>query len=155
MKLKRTEKNKYEYVLFSHGIYVTWEPVVEFCKKYKQSFISYDRSKTKNTININFNQISPDWAFDTAWIRYKDKVLKNDEKNLVYSYLKERELQKTDVYAYNFSKRASDINELKNELGIPAKSKVITFFTNLIWDAANVSRDIAFKSAFDALRLDY
>ena len=148
---ERTKQNNYEYVLFSHGIYVTWEPIVEFCKLYNQNFISYDRAKTKNTININFNQISPDWSFDSAWIRYKNRMLNPKEKDLVYSYLKDRELQNTDVYAYNFSDRTSDIKKLKYDLGIPENSRVITFFTNLIWDAANVSRDIAFRSAFECI----
>lgn len=148
---ERTQKKEYDYILFSHGIYVTWEPVSEFCKKNKIDFISYDRAKTQNTININFNQVAPDWSFDTAWERYKDKPLSVNEKEMVSAYLKDRELQTSDVYAYNFSKRSSNINKLKEELNISKNKKVITIFTNLIWDAANVARDIAFKNAFECV----
>jgi CDP-glycerol glycerophosphotransferase (TagB/SpsB family) len=40
---------------------------------------------------------------------------------------------------------------LKKNLGIPEGRKVITLFSNLIWDAANVSRDIAFPSALECI----
>ena len=148
---EKTNKNEYEYVMFSHGIYVTWEPISEFCKLNSIDFIAYDRAKTKNTININYNQVAPDWSFENAWERYRDIDLKEKEKEKVNLYLKERELQINDVYAYNFSKRSKDLIELKHHLGIPLNAKVVTIFTNLIWDAANVSRDLAFKNPLECL----
>ncbi|MCB0653609.1 MAG: hypothetical protein KDC85_20190 [Saprospiraceae bacterium] len=148
---KRTGAKKYDYVLFSHGIYVTWEPVMEYCKKENIDFISYDRAKTKNTVNINFNQVAPDWSFDQAWERFSDRRLTSEEERLVEKYLKDRELQSNDVYSYNFSERENDIRELKTMLKIPLDTRVITVFTNLIWDAANVARDLAFESAFECL----
>jgi hypothetical protein len=147
----RTNKKEYDFVLFSHGIYVTWEPVAEFCKHNNIEFIAYDRAKTNNTININFNQVGPDWSFNTAWERYKNKTLTASEKIQVTNYIKDREMQANDVYAYNFSKRSKDVDALKNKLGIPFGKKVITIFTNLIWDAANVARDIAFDNAFQCV----
>jgi len=150
--IKERNSNKdYDLILFSHGIYVTWEPVVEFCKQQKIDFVCYDRAKTKNTINVNFNQVAPDWSFNTAWQRYTKKALTIHEKEMVRNYLKERELQANDVFAYNFSERSENLTLLKNQLKIPLDSKVITIFTNLIWDAANVSRDLAFKNALECV----
>lgn len=148
---KRCNTKVYDYVLFSHGIYVTWEPVAEFCKLNDIDFIAYDRAKTQNTININFNQVAPDWSFDTAWERYKNKNLSKIEKQNVKDYLKDRELQINDVYSYNFSNRSKDVIQLKKDLSIPSDKKIITIFTNLIWDAANVSRDLAFANAFECV----
>lgn len=141
------EKNEYDYILFSHGIYPGWEPITELCRRTGKQFICYDRGKTINTANFNVNQVSPDWSFDSAWERYKKKELTEKERQKVRQYTKERELQKNDVYAYNFSGKHNDLIGLKKKLGIKEGSKVITIFTNLIWDAANVSRDIAFTSA--------
>jgi CDP-glycerol glycerophosphotransferase (TagB/SpsB family) len=135
----------------SHGIYTTWEPIVEFCQKEKIDFVCYDRAKTKNHINININQNSPNWDFTTAWDRYKEKTLNEIENNQVDTYLKERELQKGDVYSYNFSKVEANISSLKNRLGINKDRIIITIFTNLIWDAANVSRDVAFKNPLECI----
>ena len=148
---EKTDKNEYQYVMFSHGIYVTWEPVSEFCKSSSIDFIAYDRAKTKNTINVNYNQVAPDWSFDIAWERYRNIDLKENEIEKVRLYLKDRELQKNDVYAYNYSKRSKDLIELKKHLTIPLNVKVVTIFTNLIWDAANVSRDLAFKNPLECL----
>jgi hypothetical protein len=148
---KIKETAKIDLVLMSHGIYTTWEPIVEFCKLNNINFICYDRAKTKNNINLNINQNSPNWDFSNAWNRYKNKELNSFENNLVDTYLKERELQKGDVFSYNFSKKELDIGSLKNRLGIKNDIKIITIFTNLIWDAANVSRDIAFKDPLECI----
>jgi|GEM_PF-1928473 len=142
---------RYEYVLFSHGIYCTWEPVVQYCQSSNLNFISYDRAKTKGHCNFNLNQPSPVWDFSAAWSRLKDKSLTQAELRRVNDYLEDRILQRNDVYAYNFSEKEKDISVLKQRLGIAPHAKVITLFTNLIWDAANVSRDIAFSSPLDCI----
>ena len=154
---ERTTMHDYDYVCYSHGIYVTWEPVTLYCKQQEINFISYDRAKMKDTISINFNQVAPDWSFNTGWERYLSKTLLKEERKRVSDYLKDRELQTNDVYAYNFSKRAESIPQLKKQLNIPLNNKVITLFTNLIWDAANVARDLAFSNAFECLiaTIDY
>jgi hypothetical protein len=144
-------QNQYKAVFFSHGIYCTWQPVVDFCHKQQLRFVCYDRAKLAGSCNFNINQPSPDWSFNAAWDRYERRALTANEEQMVSDYLGERELQKGDVYAYNDSRKASDINALKLDLGIPLNRKVITIFTNLIWDAANVSRDIAFDSALDCI----
>ena len=145
------KKEQFDSVLMSHGIYTTWGPVVEFCRMNKIDFVCYDRAKTKNHININVNQSSPNWDFSDAWNRYENRDLSIDENLKVNNYLKERELQKGDVYSYNFSEKESNIDTLKNRLNIRLDKKIITIFTNLIWDAANVSRDIAFKNPLECI----
>jgi hypothetical protein len=150
-------KANYKAVFFSHGIYCTWEPVVAYCRNNDLRFVCYDRAKMAGSCNFNINQPSPDWSFNLAWNTYKDRALTNEEELLVTQYLGERELQKGDVYAYNDSKKVDDIQALKKELGIPNNRKLVTIFTNLIWDAANVSRDIAFESPLNCIKktIDY
>ena len=145
------EENDYDFLLCSHGIYATWGPIVEFCKQEGRNFVCYDRAKKRGTLNFNFNQVAPNWQFESAWRRYKHRQLSEQEMNQVNSYIEERELQNGDVFAYNFSKREKSIDSLKERFSIPSNKKVITLFTNLIWDAANVSRDIAFSSMKDCI----
>ncbi len=145
------EKNKYDYFFFSHGIYSTWQPVVEFCHKYNVKYVCYDRAKKIASANFNINNPSPIWDISDAWQRYADRSLNTGELARVDEYLQERELQKNDVYAYNLSSKAKDLEKLRATLGIAEGAKVITVYTNLIWDAANVSRDIAFKSPLECI----
>lgn len=148
---KRCENNQYHAVMFSHGIYCTWQIVVDYCKNNSIDYVCYDRGKTKGCINMNRNNPSPVWDITEAWNRLEKYRLNSEEERKVDKYLKERETQKGDVYAYNFSKKSSDLQGLKNTLGIRPHQKVISIFTNLIWDAANVSRDIAFDSPLDCI----
>lgn len=143
--------NKYDYVMFSHGIYCTWEPVVLFCKKNNIPFVCYDRAKVKGQCNFNLNIPAPVWDISEAWKRLKDYCLSNRELERVSNYLRERELQKGDVYAYNFTPKEKNISNLKQRYNISENVTIITIFTNLIWDAANVSRDIAFSSPLECI----
>lgn len=149
---KLVEQNTYHSILFSHGIYCTWQPVVELLGQKKIDYVCYDRGKTKGHININLNNPSPVWDISSAWARYKDRKINKEELAAVEQYLSERILQKGDVYAYNFGGKAENIDEVRQSLGIRAGSKVICIFTNLIWDAANVARDVAFESPLSCIR---
>jgi len=146
------ESERIDLFLFSHGVYCTWEPVLNVCQDAGVDFACYDRGKTKNTININWNQSATDWSFDAAWAENESRSLTEKEASAVVSYLKERELQQGDVYSYNFKEKNSDIDSVREALGVPKDAKVLTFFTNLVWDAANVDRDEAFPTFVDAIR---
>ena len=148
---QKCESKNYRYVMFSHGIYVTWQPVAEYCKRQGIDYICYDRGKTKNTCNFNVNRPSPEWNFESAWQRHLHRHLDDGESTWVEEYLKDRETQKGDVYSYNPVAKADNTEQERLRLGIPTDRKVITIFTNLIWDAANVSRDIAFGDCLDCI----
>ncbi len=148
---KRQKEYNYQFMMFSHGINITWQPVADFCRSNNVPFVCYDRAKVKEHCNFNINQSSADWSFDSAWDRFKSRNLTVTETVLADEYLNARELQEGDVFAFNTSKRVSDVEREKQRLGIPLEKKCITFFSNLIWDAANVSRDIAFSSFLECI----
>lgn len=140
-----------DVVLMSHGIYCTWEPVLQYAKVNQIKAVVYDRAKTASTININFNQPSPDWSFNAAWEEYKYRNLSFTEEDRVDAYLVDRELQKNDVFAYNFKAKSGDSAAVREKLGLKMSDKVIVFFTNLVWDAANVDRDEVFEGFDQAI----
>ncbi len=147
----RCETNNYHSIMFSHGIYCTWQIIVDYCEANQLDYICYDRGKTKGCINVNRNNPSPVWDISTAWKRLAPYPLSQEQERKVDAYLKERETQKGDVYAYNFSEKLNNLDTLRKTLHIAEGASVITVFTNLIWDAANVSRDIAFDSPLDCI----
>ena len=148
---ERYAEHNYDFMLFSHGINITWQPVVEFCQRNMVPFVCYDRAKVKEHCNFNMNQTSADWSFESAWLRHSEQELDEVELATAKTYLQDRELQRGDVFAFNSAPRAENISSEKQRLGIPLDRSCITFFSNLIWDAANVSRDIAFDSFLDCM----
>lgn len=146
-----SKANEIDLVLMSHGIYSTWEPVLNYAQANEIKAVVYDRAKTASTININFNQPSPDWSFNMAWEEYKTRNLTFAEESRVDAYLGDRELQKKDVYAYNFREKNGNPAAIRKKLGLKMSDKVLVFFTNLVWDAANVDRDEVFEGFDQAI----
>ena len=138
-------------VLMSHGIYCTWEPVLHGANSQGIKAVVYDRAKTGSTININFNQPSSNWSFNAAWTEYKNRRLTAIEEELVDKYITDRELQKNDVFAYNFQAKTGNSTLIREKFGLKETDKVIVFFTNLVWDAANVDRDEVFEGFDQAI----
>lgn len=147
----RSKADGIDIVLMSHGIYCTWAPVLQCAKANGVKAVVYDRAKTASTININFNQPSPDWSFNVAWEEYKNRNLTSAEEARVDTYLADRELQKNDVFAYNFQEKNGNSPAVREKLGLKMTDKVIVFFTNLVWDAANVDRDEVFEGFDQAI----
>lgn len=142
---------KVDLLLCSHGIYSTWGALIQYCKNSRIKFACYDRAKSNFTFNFAVNRPAPDWTFDSAWLRYKDRALTPNEDGLVEKYLEDRISHKGDVFVYNTKFKVENLNDLRSLLGISKGALVITFFCNLVWDAANVSRDIAFDSFLDCI----
>ncbi len=144
-------KVKPDFMMFSHGIYCSWEIVAQLCRRHGVDYVCYDRAKTLSSMNFNWNQEAPDWNFDIAWHKFQNEALDDIQNQKVDQYLKEREMQSKDIYSYNFKPKETDLIALKKKLNIPLSLKVITFFTNLIWDAANEGREEIFDSFAEAI----
>ena len=144
------KNNKIDLLFMSHGIYTSWEPIKMLCEKYSINYVCYDRAKTTNHIILNKNQEAPNWDFSSSWRKYINKKLNKNEDQLVSKYFLERENQKGDVFSYNFSGREEG-SSLKRRFNIPKDKLIITIFSNVIWDAANVSRDITFEDTLDCI----
>ena len=126
-------------------------PISSYCDLIGQDYICYDRAKTKGYITFNLNKPAPIWDMSYAWSRMSNYQLNFQELKKVDKYLSERELQKGDVFSYNFKRKEKDLELLRSRYNIKAGAKVLTFFTNLIWDAANVARDIAFDNVMECI----
>ena len=116
------------------------------CKKRNINYICYDRAKTKSTANFNLNNPSPIWDISKPFLKEKKQNFPNYNENKMKQLLKSREQHKGDVYQYNKAAVLNNIDKLKSKLGIEKKQNDSTLFLNLPWDAANINRDIIFKT---------
>ena len=139
-------------VFLSHGIYATWGGVAHLCKQNGIDFVCYDRAKTINTVNFNKGQPAPDWEIGRAWDEFRNYELSCKQSEWVEKELASRGLQANQIFNYNFTRPHNSVPAIKARFGISEHSKVVTFYSNLIWDAANVSRDIIFENFEECIR---
>tara|TARA_B100000242_G_scaffold285944_1_gene250966 strand:+ start:7052 stop:8638 length:1587 start_codon:yes stop_codon:yes gene_type:complete len=146
--IKTNMHSCFSEVFISHGIYASWGPIAEYCKKNNIKYIAYDRGKENNTFTLCLNKPAPEVDIQKAWIRFKNKNLDQSQENYVSTLLKSRETHSNDIFQYNTSEKTlakSELNKIKTNLGLDLNKKTICFYSNLIWDAANTSRNLFFR----------
>ena len=131
------------FVVMSHGIYSTWGPQYNILRGNGIDVLIYSKGKEKGTERFNWNQTT--WNIDRLWTEYSTKDLTTEEENKINSYIEDRIEQKNENIKFNLGGLEEKEN-LSRKLGIDLSKKIYIIFTNNLWDAASVNKDVAFSS---------
>ena len=143
------EEGPIDVALMSHGIYVSWAPALEYLRSNDVYVATYDRQAKRNSLVVNANvpcrlgDISA--PFDERW---RNRVLSDQEKNAAVAYFESRsdftsDLLKLTIGDHISRQKAMDTIGLRDDL------PVMVLFTNNMWDASAVGRDLVFESVLD------
>jgi hypothetical protein len=91
---------------------------------------------------------APDYDFGELWARVADRPLSQRQRADVNALLADR-ARGVGAHEQYFAKTEDDQDELRRRLGIGARERVFSLFTNVTWDSAAVGHDIGFASLFD------
>lgn len=156
--LQTSEILAYKYqndiVLMSHGIYSSWEPALKNLVRKNVYTVTYDRQPGKNTYQFNVNEAVQTQNISLAWKDiWQKRHLSEKEKKIAIEYLKSRESYKNEAEKFNVPKKTTREQTLFN-LGIKKGSYKYLFllFSNLVWDAAAVGKDIIFNNTIEWIR---
>jgi hypothetical protein len=150
------DKNKFDCVVYSHGIYVPHGIINQILKKKSIRNVVYIPSYRKNTFIFSHN--------DTY---HKTMPLEDNSK---WNNLNLSKKQNTELDKYLFSRRSGlndwiffnkdnfyDFNKIALENNIDKKKKIVLLLTNVIWDARLHYESNAFSSMIEWLTftIDY
>jgi hypothetical protein len=145
------EQNKYDKIVTSHGIYVSWGLILDIGRKLGIDVDVYNGSYRKDTVRVYKNL--PNAPFPLAeWPQFEKQTLSTEEVQIIKDYTQTREDQREDrVTLFEGDVEYNDLNEFiqkaKNE-----NAKLATVFTNISWDAYAFSADAAFSSMIEWLQ---
>ncbi|HYH81579.1 MAG TPA: hypothetical protein VEX86_17370 [Longimicrobium sp.] len=136
-------------VLMSHGIYSSWGPALDVFRAGGVPVVTYGKALRRNTFFFNVNSSAANIDITGSWeSRYRTRALDPAERAAALDYLGSREDFSQDSVRYTFADPAERESVLRT-LGLDPSRPVITLFTNNLWDAAAVGRDLVFPTAVD------
>ena len=135
--------------MVSHGIYTSWEPVLEVFRKIGVQVAAYDRMPSQHTYQFNWNVGPNTGDISSAWQRvWRERPLTETQRAEALDYLASRETFKRESVKFSTT-LPQDPGSLRKQLEIPEDKTALLLVSNLVWDAAAVGRDLIFTDTLD------
>ncbi len=137
-------RSRPDFVVMTHGIYVPWGPARAVFQREGIPVACYDQSNVfRNAYVASWNQPSQAYDISMQFAQERGYSLSHSERRELLDYLASRRDNSRDRTRFNFVPE-KPCEVVRDELGIPQDALCFGLFTNLLWDAATVSRDICF-----------
>lgn len=126
---------EYDYLLTSHGVYVSWGVIAEVFYKNGKKVVTWGRGYRGNT-----GVFSHDYTYHKGLLFENNKYwqkLNLNKKMLVKlkEYMDSKKYGTKDFVAYNAGKNTNE-EYIFEKLKIDKNKKIIVLFTNVAWDAS-------------------
>lgn len=135
--------------LFS-GLFFAERIMLELARKRNLSVITHEAGFMPNTVVIAHDKIASRYDLDDVWPDYAEIPLTQQETTQLDEYLFARKSGKRDAATY-YPAIEKDEQTIATRLDLDRSKKLVTVFTNILWDSAALDRETAFASMADWL----
>lgn len=109
---------------------------------------SYEMAPRGGALVFAHEAPAPAYDLDELWGDVRDRALTDAQEQAVGDLLSAR-ADGRGAHERYFDRTEEDRETLRRELDIPAGARVVSLFTNLVWDSACLFRDVAYPSMVD------
>jgi hypothetical protein len=141
------DTEKPERFIGIHGIYLTHGTMVDICKARSIPAVIYGMPYRKDTLWLSHEE-SYHRSLLNVPPTYWDYALTNEQKNLIDTYLKSREVGGRDNVNYH-PNPILERGSVARAIGLSSTKPVVSMFTNVIWDAQIHYPSNAFRDIFE------
>lgn len=143
------EEAEIDVALFSHGLYASWGPALDFFKRQGVHVVTYGEQARKNTWVFAANDCCRLADISKPFKqRWANRQLTPQQRQRALDYLNSRADFRDDTLKLTYGSEVAQ-TEVLRRLGLRADRPVLTLFGNLLWDASSVGRDLIFDNILD------
>lgn len=140
---------KPDFVVMTHGIYVPWGPAFAVFRREGIPVACYDQSNVfKEAYVASWNKPSQAYDFASVFFEEKGQPLDEHERSVLHDYIRTRRENLRDRTKFNFVPEEPG-HLVRMKLDIPSEAICFGLFSNLLWDAATVGKDICFNNQIE------
>jgi hypothetical protein len=148
---------EYEYLLTSHGVYVSWGIMAEVFYKNGKKVITWGRGYRQNTWILAHKYTYHKALFEEASEYWSNLELTEQRRKKLSEYMfSKRTVGNKDYVSYNANKETKR-EYIISKLKLDTNKKIVALFTNVVWDASVVFTHDPFGGMYNWLldTIDY
>jgi len=112
---------------------------------------TYEIAPRGGALVFSQRQPAPDYRLDGLWRTVRERPLSALQREEVTRLLADR-ARGVGAHERYYEQQREDPTELRAQLGLGGRERVVSLFTNVTWDSATMGRDIGFESMLDWVR---
>jgi hypothetical protein len=140
-----------EVVVTVNGLFYAEWILCELARAAGLHVVTYETGFMNDTLIFGHDKPVADMDISAAWEQIKDTPLNQAEKRRLDEYLRARSLGQQAPVDY-WPTLQKDEKVICDRLIIDRDKKIITLFSNILWDTAIYAKDIAFPSMLDWIK---
>jgi hypothetical protein len=137
-----------DVVLMINGIFTEERIIRNLCQQRRIPFVNYERAFGFNHFVFSRNQLANHYDLTEHWGATKNVPLSENEETHLNDFLRNWKKGEGTVVKYWDDPEERD-EIIKEQLGVSADKRILTMFTNVVWDTAAFGRDVAFEGMWD------
>lgn len=144
---------KPDRVFMNSGLVFPDSLMLDICAKRGIPVLTYAWGHRRNTLVFAWNKPACHFEQDEAWGQQRHSELAIEDKARIDDYLGGRRAGAKgagDIALY-WQSMSGDAGSIRQQLGLDAERPILSLFTNILWDAALLNRDVAFDGLRDWL----
>jgi hypothetical protein len=109
---------------------------------------TYESAPRRGALVFSQAAAAPDYDVDELWSHVADRPLTERQRADICALLANR-ARGVGAHESYYDSTEDDHDELRRQLGLEQRERVVSLFTNVTWDSAAVGHDLGFDSLFD------
>jgi hypothetical protein len=141
-------KLKPDVLFMVNGIFTEERIVRSLGERLNIPYVTYERAFGLNHFVFSRNKLANHYDLSEHWEKFAKTTLSSNQANKLHKFLARWRTGKGTVVKYwNDPEHREEV--IKRRFNITDERKVVTLFTNVVWDTAAFDRDIAFDDMWD------
>jgi len=109
---------------------------------------TYEIAPRGGAIVLSQDAPAPDYRVDRLWQEVRHRPLSRRQHDETIALLHDR-ARGVGAHESYYERVQDDPSELRRRLAVGERERIVSLFTNVIWDSATLGHDLAFESMFD------
>lgn len=144
------ERERPDIVVLVNGKLVMYSYMYEVARTLGMETTTWEEGMYSDTaIRLSHNEKAIDFAFEPeAWEQCRSRPLDRAAARQVEEYFQDWRKQTATSYKY-YREEVRDMERIRRELSLPAGDRIVSIFTNILWDSNALEKDDAFDGMMD------
>ncbi len=149
MSVKLFSENNYDKIILNHGIYTPQGVICDVANKFNVDVVTWYTSYRKKTVTLSHKGTYHKTLLNDEYKDWENMELDKEKLDKINQYLLSRRHGDDDWIYFQNKNQDFDVEQYFKKNNINSKRKIVSIFTNVIWDAQLYYQQNIFKNIIE------